>query len=254
MRQGNGVLGIVLAPVELNLTQAASHGNLPPGEYLRLSVHDTGHGMDAETQKRIFDPFFTTKATGEGTGLGLAIVHGIVRAHGGAIEVESRPGVGTSFHLYLPVVAHEGDQAEAPAVPLPRGDGEVICVVDDEQLVAQATRLTLERFGYRPVVFNGADECLKALRQAPDGCALLLSDQTMPGLTGMELSVEVRKFAPRLPIIIMSGYFSKVSPGALEQIGLISLLAKPFTAADLTQSVQRSLHPCAEREFTTGVS
>ena len=124
-----------------------------------------------------------------------------------------------------------------------RGAGEVICVVDDEQLVAQATRLSLERFGYRPAVFNSSEECLKALRQEHAGCALLLSDQTMPGMTGMELSTEVRKFAPGLPIIIMSGYFSKVSAGALEQIGRISLLAKPFTTFDLTQAVHRALHP-----------
>ena len=243
MRHGSGVLSIVLGPTELNAAQASAHGDLPPGDYVRLSVVDTGHGMDDQTKKRIFDPFFTTKATGEGTGLGLAIVHGIVRAHSGAIEVESTPEVGTSFHLYLPVVAEESETVEAPAAPLNRGNGEVICVVDDEQLVAQATRLTLERFGYRPVVFGGADECLKALRQAPDGCSLVLSDQTMPGLTGMELAAEVRTFAPTLPIIIMSGYFSKVSPDALEKIGYISLLAKPFTAPSLTQAVHRSLYP-----------
>ena len=120
--------------------------------------------------------------------------------------------------------------------------------MDDEQLVAEATRLTLERFGYQSAVFNSSEDCLKALRQEPGGCALLLSDQTMPGMTGMELSSEVRKFAPRMPIIIMSGYFSKVSPGALEQIGRISLLAKPFTTAELTQAVHRALHPDAPAE------
>jgi PAS domain S-box-containing protein len=243
MRTGPGLMKITVERSELNSTQAAVHGNLPAGAYLRLSVSDTGHGMDAETQARIFDPFFTTKQVGEGTGLGLAIVHGIVRAHGGAIEVESAIGVGTTFHIYLPAAKGESDRTEtAPAAPK-RGAGEIICIVDDEQLVADATRLSLERFGYQPTVFNSSDECLKALRQEPGGCALLLSDQTMPGMTGMELSTEVRKFAPNLPIVIMSGYFSKVSAGALEQIGRISLLAKPFTTTELTQAVHRALHP-----------
>jgi len=164
-------------------------------------------------------------------------VHGIVRGHGGAIEVQSAPGRGTTFQIYLPAVVAEWAPVEPSVEPPPRGNGEVICIVDDEQLVLQATRLTLERFGYRTVVFNSPDECLKALRQEPDGCAVLLSDQTMPGLTGLELSFQVREFAPQLPIIIMSGYFSKVSTGALEQIGNIALLAKPFVARDALVAV-----------------
>ena len=237
MRSGNGILGIAVTPVTMNATQAASHGNLPAGQYVRLNVSDTGHGMNAETQKRIFDPFFTTKNVGEGTGLGLAIVHGIVRAHGGAIDVQSTPGRGTIFQIYLPAAVAEWTAPEPSAEPPPRGNGEIICIVDDEQLVLQATRLTLERFGYKTVAFNSPTECLKALQQEPDGCDVLLSDQTMPGLTGLELSAAVREFSPQLPIIIMSGYFSKVSTGALEQIGNIALLAKPFVARDVLQAV-----------------
>jgi PAS domain S-box-containing protein len=251
MRSGNGVLSIAVATAELNATQAARHGNLPAGRYVSLTISDTGHGMDAETQKRIFDPFFTTKNVGEGTGLGLSIVHGIVRSHGGAIEVESSPGRGTTFRIYLPAAVDEAAPAETPAEPPPRGDGEMICVVDDEQLVAQATRLTLERFGYRTVVFRSGDECLEALRRGPEGCALLLSDQTMPGLTGMELAAKVREFAPRLPVIIMSGYFSKVSAPALEQLGRISLLAKPFVAAELARAVREALVAASQESALT---
>jgi len=241
--RGGGVLSVALAPVPLSATQAAAHGNLPAGAYVRLTVSDTGHGMNPETQKRIFDPFFTTKSVGEGTGLGLAIVHGIIRAHGGAIEVSSTPGLGTTFFIYLPTAGAEQIQSAPESAPPARGAGEVICVVDDEQLVAQATRLTLDRFGYHTIVFNSSEECLRALRQEPDGCALLLSDQTMPGMTGMELSAKVRSFAPRMPILIMSGYFSKVSPGALEQIGHIALVAKPFTADEIARKVHQALHP-----------
>ena len=243
MRNTGGLLGISLAQFDLDDTQTAVHGNLPSGAYVRLSVADTGHGMSEETQRRIFDPFFTTKDVGEGTGLGLAIVHGIVRSHNGAVEVESAPGAGTTIHVYLPVAAGEDAGDKAPAAQPARGNGEMICIVDDEQIVGQATRLALERIGYCTTFFNAPDECLAALRQRPGSCALVLSDQTMPGMTGMELSAEVRKFAPELPIVIMSGYFSKVSPGALEQIGRIALLAKPFTATELAAVVQRALHP-----------
>jgi PAS domain S-box-containing protein len=251
MRTGSGVLAINVSTVEMNAAQAALHGNLGAGKYVCLTVSDTGHGMDAETQKRIFDPFFTTKNVGEGTGLGLSIVHGIVRSHGGAIEVESAAGRGTKFRIYLPVAADETAPLEAPSEPPPRGEGEMICVVDDEQLVAQATRLTLERFGYRTVVFSSGDECLEALRRGPEGCSLLLSDQTMPGLTGLELAAKVRSFAPKLPVIIMSGYFSKVSAPALEQIGRISLLAKPFVAAELARAVREALVSANQQSSVT---
>jgi PAS domain S-box-containing protein len=243
MRASGGVLRLSVTTVVLNPAQAAAHGNLPAATYLCLSVSDSGHGMDVETQKRIFDPFFTTKDVGEGTGLGLSVVHGIMRAHGGAIEVTSAPGQGTTFDLYFPVA--EGE-AEAPAEPqalLPMGRGEVICVVDDEQIVAHVTRLSLERFGYRTMVFTSSEQCLEALRAEPGSCAVLLSDQTMPGLTGLELSARVRVFSPNLPIVIMSGYFSKISPRSLEDIGNINLLAKPFTMTELSRIVHRALHP-----------
>ncbi len=157
--------------------------------------------------------------------------------------MSSTPGLGTTFFIYLPTAGAEQIQSAPESAPPARGAGEVICVVDDEQLVAQATRLTLDRFGYHTIVFNSSEECLRALRQEPDGCALLLSDQTMPGMTGMELSAKVRSFAPRMPILIMSGYFSKVSPGALEQIGHIALVAKPFTADEIARKVHQALHP-----------
>jgi PAS domain S-box-containing protein len=244
MRMGGGTLRINLAPVTLAPTRAAAMGNLSGGNYLCLSVADNGHGMDADTQKRIFDPFFTTKEVGEGTGLGLAVVHGIVHAHGGTIEVVTAPGEGAVFKIYLPVAGDESDESSAGnAAPVPTGRGEMICVLDDEQIVAQVARLSLERYGYRTMVFNSPEACLEALRKDPEGVDVLLSDHTMPGMTGMELSTQVRTFAPRLPIVIMSGYFSKISPRALEDIGHIALLAKPFSMGELGSVVDRAIHP-----------
>jgi signal transduction histidine kinase/CheY-like chemotaxis protein len=245
MRASGGVLRLSVTTVVLNPAQAAAHGNLPAATYLCLSVSDSGHGMDTETQKRIFDPFFTTKEVGEGTGLGLSVVHGIMRAHGGTIEVTSAPGQGTTFDLYFPVAEGEAEEPAAAQALLPMGRGEVICVVDDEQIVAHVTRLSLERFGYRTMVFTSSEQCLEALRAEPGSCAVLLSDQTMPGLTGLELSARVRAFAPGLPIVIMSGYFSKISPRSLEDIGNINLLAKPFTMHELSRIIHRALHPDA---------
>lgn len=243
MKWTGGTLTIELRPVELDAAQAATRGNLPAGPYLRLDVLDTGQGMSAETQKRIFDPFFTTKAVGEGTGLGLAIVHAVVRTHGGAIEVNSAFGKGTAFTLYFPVADAEKPAAATVAVKPLRGQGELVCIVDDEQVVSRAAALMLEKYGYRSVVFNTSLECLKSIKLDPGLYSLLVTDQTMPGMTGVELASEVRAFAPDLPILIMSGYFSKVSPGALDQIPRVSLVAKPFTAAQLSRAVHAALHP-----------
>jgi PAS domain S-box-containing protein len=247
MRAAGGTLTISLAPAVMAATQAAAKGNLPPGPYIRLSVRDTGHGMDAETQRRIFNPFFTTKSAGEGTGLGLPIVQGIVRAHGGGIEVTSAPGEGTTVDVYLPL-AGDGDSAEPAEAeqPPPRGSGEVICIVDDEQVVAQTTRITLERLGYRTLIFYSARECLAALGKDAACCSLLLTDQTMPEMNGVELAGRVRAMAPRLPIVIMSGYFSKILPDTLEQIGRIALLAKPFRSAEMARTVAGALRPGAK--------
>lgn len=246
MRSTGGVLSISLSPTVMTANQAAAHGNLPLGRYVRINVRDTGHGMDAETQRRIFNPFFTTKTGGEGTGLGMAIVQGIVRAHGGGIDVVSAPDSGTSVDVYLPVVdadAEEQLEALAPVSPPPRGSGELIYILDDEQIVAQAALLMLERLNYGTVVYNRPADCLAALRKESERCSLLLTDQTMPGMDGIELTRQVRAFAPDLPIIIMSGYFSKISPSALDQLGRVSLLAKPFRAGDLARSIRRALHP-----------
>ena len=151
MRMGGGALRIALSPVALGATRAAAMGNLQAGDYVCLSVADNGHGMDADTQKRIFDPFFTTKEVGEGTGLGLAVVHGIVHAHGGAIEVITAPGEGAEFRIYLPVAGAESDESAAGAdAAVPGGRGEMICVLDDEQIVAQVARLSLVATSFAP--------------------------------------------------------------------------------------------------------
>jgi PAS domain S-box-containing protein len=244
MRTKGGMLRISLQPAETaNGPRSATLATLPAGNYIRLTVADNGHGMDDTTLQRIFDPFFTTKEVREGTGLGLAVVHGIVRAHRGAVEVESRVGVGSTFHIYLPAAASEAEQAEGEIVQAPRGSGEMIFIVDDEDTVASFTKFALENKGYRATTVDTAEQCLAILSADPGACTVLVTDQTMPGMTGMELAGKVREFAPTLPIIVMSGYFLKISPQAIAQIGRVELLGKPFTTDELAGMVHRALHP-----------
>jgi PAS domain S-box-containing protein len=243
MRHHGGILTIAVEPAEVTPDLALSLGGPPAGSYVRLSVTDTGHGMDEATRRRIFDPFFTTKNTREGTGLGLAVVHGIVRAHRGAIDVESSVGAGSTFHIYLPAATEEGTRNEADLTGAPRGAGEFICVVDDEEVVGSCTKLVLESKGYRSVVYGSAEQCLEVLEHNPAGCALLVTDQTMPGMQGTELVATLRKVNPSLPVVIMSGYFSKIAPHVLDELGQVELLAKPFTTDELAHAVHRALHP-----------
>ena len=247
MHTKGGVLRITLRPVDDSAPRSATLATLPAGDYLRLTVSDTGHGMDETTIQRIFDPFFTTKDVREGTGLGLAVVHGIVRAHRGAIDVESTIGQGSTFHIYLPVAAAPGNEPGVDETPqAPRGSGEVVYIVDDEDTVATFTKFALEHKGYRAATIDTAANCLEALRADPKACAVLVTDQTMPGMTGTELASKVREFAPDLPIIIMSGYFLKIAPQDLAQIGRVELLGKPFSTDELAWMVHQALHPEAQ--------
>ncbi|MBI2814303.1 MAG: PAS domain-containing protein [Opitutae bacterium] len=242
MGERGGLLKIALRRVEMDASRATALGGLVAGRYACISVTDSGHGMDANTVKRIFDPFFTTKKPGEGTGLGLSVVHGIVRNHQGGIEVESVPGVGTTFHIFLPEAAAEAQAPQRPRpVPLP-GQGDTIYLVDDEEIVAKFARIALERMGYKVVLFSSALPCLEAIRADPQACSLIITDQTMPGLTGTDLLDALHKINPRLGAVLMSGYFTKELVASLTtNLEHIVTLTKPFTTDELALAVQRAL-------------
>ncbi len=243
MRDHGGTLTIAVTPAPIDPEPDSPLAGLAPGAYVCLTVTDTGHGMDEATRRRIFDPFFTTKNTREGTGLGLAVVHGIIRSHHGSITVDSTPGVGTTFTLYLPAAVTADLADDGVLTRAPGGTGELVCIVDDEEIVGNCTKLVLENQGYQAIFFTSAELCLSELAGHPQSCALLLTDQTMPGMQGTELVATLRRLHPTLPVVIMSGYFSKISPATLEELGQIELLAKPFTTEELTHTVHRALHP-----------
>ncbi len=245
MQPNGGKLRISLHAAEIDREASPAAGGATPGRYLRLDVSDTGHGIDPATLRRIFDPFFTTKNSREGTGLGLAVVHGIIRAHRGTIDVVSTPGAGTTFQIYLPVAE------QPPTVDLdtrevaPTGRGQLIYAVDDEAMVGRFIKMALESIGYRVQTFTSGEDCLAALENGASTPELLLSDQTMPGLQGTELAAAMQERLPELPVIIMSGYFSKVPTQSLGELRNARLLAKPFTTDELAHALNRALPPAA---------
>ena len=246
MGEHGGLLKFKLTKVELDAARAAALGGLSSGPYVCLSVSDCGHGIDEATLKRIFDPFFTTKKPGEGTGLGLSVVHGIVRSHQGGIEVESSLGVGTTFRIYLPEAVSETPLESPENSSIQQGQGDTIFLVDDEELVVKFAGIALERMGYKVVTFDSALPCLEAIRADPSVCDVLVTDQTMPGLTGTDLIEAVHKINPALRAVLMSGYFTKVSSQTLDRLSHVDLLNKPFSSDELALAVQRALNVAPE--------
>ncbi|BCO09385.1 hypothetical protein GF1_17610 [Desulfolithobacter dissulfuricans] len=236
-----GILSVSLRPVEVDEEFAASHPGLRPGPYLVLRVGDTGCGIPEEIQDRIFEPYFTTKEEDRGTGLGLATVHGIVTGSGGVISVESEPGKGTVFELYFPVVrAESADRAHRELSQVP-GGRERILFVDDEPMIADLGRQMLERLGYTVWATTDPGAALYQLRQDPDGFDLVITDMTMPGMSGEQLVEELHKIRPDIPIIICTGYSDKLSAYRDGKNGVNQLLMKPIGVQDLARAVRKAL-------------
>ena len=236
-----GVLRVTLDCAELNEPRTLSRGSLSPGPYVRLSVNDTGAGIPRAVLERIFDPFFTTKGVGEGTGLGLSLVHGIVSDLGGAINVSTQAGEGTTFEIWLPVVGETAIPAVEAARTLPRGNGETVMIVDDErQLVALTEEITAQ-LGYEPVGFVSSGAALEAFRNAPRRFDAVITDESMPDLIGTELAHEILKIRPNIPIILMSGYGGAQLTNRAAEIGVTEVLRKPLHRRDLAESLARAL-------------
>ncbi len=233
-----GCISLALEDVDAGHAAGLRPPGVPPGRYARLSVTDTGHGMDAETRDRIFDPFFTTKDVGKGTGLGLSVVHRIVTSLDGAITVDSAPGQGATFAVYFPAAAGASTRRVAGTATVPRGRGEHVLVVDDEEPLLTVTTRMLERQGYRATGVSGAVDAITAMAVAPDAYDILVVDYNMPGATGLELARDIRAQCPGKPIILASGHVPQGLDAEAATAGVGRLLRKPYSAAELCAALR----------------
>ena len=215
-------------------------GDVQPGRYAVLSVRDTGPGIPPDVLPRIFEPFYTTKGPGKGTGLGLALVQSIVADHGGAIQIQTAPGKGTQFDVYLPQLAEPMVEANRVENDLPRGRGEIVLVVDDDRSVLDMTEDMLARLGYEPVGYDNAERALEAVRSQPERFDLVLTDEWMPQLTGSQLAERIKKLRPDLHVIVASGYGGLDLHGT-EVMGARQVLSKPCDLGTLARALASAL-------------
>ncbi len=250
MQKEGGILEVSLNDVDLDAEFAKLHPDVKPGKFIRLIVSDTGYGMSPEVSERIFDPFFTTKKMGQGTGMGLSVVHGIVKSHGGTIIVESSPGKGSAFSVFLPAIESEvTDQADQAQLVIT--GNERILFVDDEDFQADIGKRMLERLGYRVTAKTNSVEALDLFRQTPDEFDLVITDMTMPDMTGDVLAQKLISIRPDIPIIVCTGYSARINPDIIKEIGIKDMAMKPVVMKDIAQMIHRVLSREADRHNKT---
>ncbi len=242
MKERGGMLDVRLAEVELDDEVEVDFKGLKRGRYLRLSVTDTGSGIPKEIIKRIFDPFFTTKERGEGTGMGLSVVHGIVKEMGGAISVYSDPGIGTTFNIILPLYKGEAVENKALDKLMKTGSGRIL-FVDDEEGVITSGRGILEQLGYEITSTTSPMEALELFTSDPGAFDLVLTDLTMPRMTGLELSERLQEIRPDIPIVLCTGFSLGISPERIRDAGIREMVMKPMVASELSEAVYKALNP-----------
>jgi signal transduction histidine kinase/ActR/RegA family two-component response regulator len=239
--EGKGELTISLKAVDLPQSEIPDPFEGQPGRYAKLSIQDTGSGMTKETLEQVFDPFFTTRGVNQGTGLGLATVHGIVTQHNGLIKVESTPGEGSTFELYFPIVEAPSQQVTPPAAKeLPTGH-ERILFLDDEEMLADVGQSMLKRLGYQATSFTSSKKVLELFQATPQMFDLVISDQTMPEMSGRELLIELLKIRPGLPTILFSGYSRQINEKEVKALGIKAFCLKPLNLSELAQVVRAVL-------------
>lgn len=238
-----GLLEIRLEPFEVDADFAKSHPPLQPGPHACLSVTDNGVGMPAEVQARVFEPFFTTRAADRGTGLGMSVIHGIVSAHAGAIDVESRSGEGTRVHIYFPALSGTvPESSTTPIEPVVVNTPHVL-FVDDEVALGRMQKRLLESMGYRVTLHASSLSALEEFRANPEQFDVLVTDNTMPRMTGVALAQEIRRIRPGLPVLMVSGITEHVDPETLAEFGIRATLQKPHTSAELDTAIRTVLAP-----------
>lgn len=240
METAGGTLTVSLHQRKFTSEDLLKTPQLQPGTYIQLSVKDTGSGISPEIKKKIFEPFFTTKEVGKGTGMGLAMIHGIVESYGGSITCESEMGKGSVFHILLPIVDGSALQQHDSSAKMPTGD-EHILLIDDEQILLDVGRRMLEYLGYKVTEVADSVEAYTIFREQPDAFDLVITDQTMPKMTGVELSQRFLQIRPDIPIILCTGYSSIISEGQAEAQGIKGFAMKPLAMRDIGSLIRRVL-------------
>lgn len=236
MEEKGGVLEVNLSKYTIGPKDALPCPNLAEGPYLKLCVKDMGEGMDSHVMERVFEPFFTTKEKTQGTGLGLAAVHGIVEDHGGCVTVESEVGKGTTFNLFFPVSLEKTETKKEDIVKVVKGGKGRILFVDDEEDIIQLGQRMLEYLGYEVVICKDSNDALQNFLAEPEKFDLVITDQTMPGMTGVELSKKILEKQPDMPIILCTGYSEAVSEENAKSLGIKHFMMKPFAFEDLAEA------------------
>ncbi len=256
MQETGGVLGIDLQEVQITADFASTFVDLKPGPHIRLTVSDTGHGMEPSIKDRIFEPYFTTKEKGKGTGLGLSVVHGIVKNYGGEITITSELSRGTTFQVYMPVIQKKEEQVEIADETILNGTGSVLFVDDEKSTVLISTEI-LESLGYKVTGQTDSQEALKLFREKPDKFDVVITDMTMPKMTGIKMAEEMIGIRPDIPVILCTGFSEGINEEMVKQKGIREFLMKPVAPVNIAKAIHSVLvksHPGPnnppEREVT----
>ena len=240
MSEQGGLLDVTLEDIILQEEKTCFDWVLSPGPYIRLRMRDTGEGIEPKIMDRIFEPYYTTKEVGKGTGMGLSVIHGIVKRHGGGIWVESELGKGTLFEIYFPALEKTVEEEKEPEGEI-KGGSERIIFVDDEESMVNLNRQRLERLGYDVKDTTNPEEALEWFKADPDQFDVIITDMTMPRMTGDRLAAEVLKIRPNMPMIICTGYSERMSEKKAEGLGVRKYLEKPIGLRNMASSVREVL-------------
>jgi len=240
MRDTGGTLTVSLENTKID-SKSILVSELEPGDYVKITVKDTGYGISPENLSRIFDPYFTTKKKEEGTGLGLAVVHGIIKKHGGDIFADSQPGQGAEFSIYLPSAPVENSETTAAVETETPVGLEHILLVDDEQVLIETSRKQLERLGYKVTARTSSMDALEYFKINYDQVDLVLTDQTMPNMTGLQLTRQIHLIRPDVPVVLLTGFSETIDESELPAMGIDALLMKPFVRKDIALVIREVL-------------
>lgn len=247
MKEQGGIMEITMEDVDIDPEDIPLHEHMIPGPYVKLSVSDTGCGIEDPIKERIFEPYFTTKKLGEGTGLGLSVVHGIVKNYGGIIKLYSESGKGSTFHVYLPKIETEEIKKPVPYISLPGGT-ETILFVDDEKAIAMGVKEILEKLGYKVVTTTDSREALELFKSDPHKFHLIITDQTMPGMTGSKLAKEIMSVRPDMPVILCTGFSEIITYDEAKAAGIKEFLMKPVRINNISAVIRNILDKSSNRE------